>query len=206
MRQEKSLLATSVCGLALALLELKNIYHNGPTLASKINLIINAWFCVAGFFGNRKLVLTLIIINFFAVSLLGLPVNYFYVILLFFIYNCKKKIKILFVMYWLSSLAQVIIRPETAHLLQHLVMSAGAFFLFTSNKTNNHFILQLTEDEAYILSELMQGKQQKEIAKWNKNTVSKKLKQARERNNILSNAELLLIYRETEGLLPHNAD
>lgn len=206
MRQEKVFFAISLFSFAFALLDAVNIFCNGFTTASTISIIINSVFCLIGIISNRKLVYIWIGINLIATSVLGLPINYFYIILLFFINNCRKRIKILFALYWTISGVHELIKPGTEYLLQQLVMSAGAFFLFISNKSNSHFILHLTPDEEYILSELMQGKQQKEIAKWNKNTVSKKLKQARERNNILSNAELLLLYREKEGLLPHNAD
>ena len=45
-----------------------------------------------------------------------------------------------------------------------------------------------------ILKELAKGKQQKEIDFFNKNTVTKKIRQAKERNRCLTNEELLLKY------------
>ena len=56
--------------------------------------------------------------------------------------------------------------------------------------------LDLTHDEILILDELLKGKQQKEITFFSENTVSAKLKKARERNDIGSTDELLIRYRE----------
>lgn len=88
----------------------------------------------------------------------------------------------------------------------HLAFCVLAIAYLRYSSPHPHHTLHLTQDEAYILDELSRGKQQKEIARWNKNTVSKKLKQARERNHVLSNAELLLIYRQQQGAFLGNAD
>lgn len=51
--------------------------------------------------------------------------------------------------------------------------------------------LVLTEDEKEILSELKKGKMQKEITTFSQQTITAKLKKARERNNCLSTSDLL---------------
>lgn len=57
--------------------------------------------------------------------------------------------------------------------------------------------LDLTDDEIIILDELIAGKQQKEIDFFNKNTVTKKLAEARKRNKCKTTNELLFKYRRT---------
>lgn len=54
--------------------------------------------------------------------------------------------------------------------------------------------LKLTEEETLILNDLRNGKQQKEIENFSKNTVTKYLRNAKERNNIATTEELLIRY------------
>lgn len=59
--------------------------------------------------------------------------------------------------------------------------------------------LILTDDEKKILEQLRRGKHQKEITDFSKNTVTKKLKTARDRNNIATTQELIMRYiQETQ--------
>lgn len=60
--------------------------------------------------------------------------------------------------------------------------------------------LDLKEDEIRILQELAKGKQQKEIDFYSHVTVSKKLKEARERNNCISTDELVTKYKSTNQI------
>lgn len=57
-------------------------------------------------------------------------------------------------------------------------------------------ILDLEPQERQILQALANGKQQKEIEFLNKNTVTKKLNNAKARNNCTSTGELLAIFKE----------
>ncbi len=56
--------------------------------------------------------------------------------------------------------------------------------------------LDLTVDETSILEELSNGKQQKEIEQFSQNTVSRKLKKARERNGVATTDELIKRFKE----------
>ena len=58
--------------------------------------------------------------------------------------------------------------------------------------------LDLTEDEVKILEELDEKKLLKAVTCFSKNTVTQKLKDARERNKIDTNAELLAEYNMTK--------
>lgn len=77
----------------------------------------------------------------------------------------------------------------------------GLFILITISiyKVKPSKTLKLKEDEIYILNELKAGKLQKEIERYSQQSVTAKLKNARERNMIETTSELLAIYsKESE--------
>lgn len=96
------------------------------------------------------------------------------------------------------------------HLAIHFFNCAFIYFVFhtfkqliiekalQSIKTPPATPLDLTESEAYILSELKAGKMQKEIEKYSENTVCKKLKECRIKNNCKTTDELLVRYIQQE--------
>lgn len=208
MQQERILLATAVYSFFLTIIQIINGFINDFSFSIAVSVLLSAGFVVLGIVKNSRAVFAWIGISFISSAIFSLSLQYFYILLLFFINIQKRKVQAIFFLYWGVALIMTAIHPsETVKLLQQLISSAGAFFLYSANvETRQICVLQLTEDEEFILDELSQGKQQKEIRRWNKNTVSKKLKQARERNNILSNAELLLVYREKMGLFLGKTD
>ena len=72
----------------------------------------------------------------------------------------------------------------------------GLFLLITISiyKVKPSRTLNLKEDERYILNQLMDGKLQKEIERYSQQTITAKLKNAKERNMCESTTELLTIY------------
>lgn len=72
----------------------------------------------------------------------------------------------------------------------------GLFLLITIliYKVKPSRTLNLKEDERYILNELMDGKLQKEIDRYSQQTITAKLKNAKERNMCESTTELLTVY------------
>lgn len=79
------------------------------------------------------------------------------------------------------------------HICNCLSIYCGIYFLLRPTVKN----LKLTNDEIYILNELIKGKQQKEIDIFSPNTVTNKLKQAKKRNKIESTDELIKKYKQT---------
>jgi hypothetical protein len=80
---------------------------------------------------------------------------------------------------------------EITHLLIHFATCAFfyvVYFYINDNKLN------LTEDEIKILEELKEKKMLKCCDSFSKNILTQKLKQARDRNGIDTNAELLARY------------
>jgi hypothetical protein len=78
----------------------------------------------------------------------------------------------------------------------------GLFVLITISiyKIKPSKTLKLKEDEIYILNELKDGKLQKEVERYSQQSVTAKLKNARERNMIETTSELLAIYSKEAEL------
>ena len=72
----------------------------------------------------------------------------------------------------------------------------GLFLLITISiyKVKPSRTLHLKEDEKYILNQLMDGKLQKEIEGYSQQTITAKLKNAKERNMCESTTELITVY------------
>lgn len=104
------------------------------------------------------------------------------------------------ILYAIDIIVVATLRDKTpVHLAIHfgncvLIFYAMNFLLKPSISSKK---LELTSDEIYILDEMLQGKQQKEIQNFSANTVTNKLRSARERNNIATTDELLQKYKLT---------
>lgn len=86
--------------------------------------------------------------------------------------------------------------PGVVHLAIHVVLTfffyvSISYFIQTRFKRKE---LELTEDEITILEELQREKMLKNCRSFSKNTLTQKLKEARDRNNIESNSELIAQY------------
>lgn len=77
------------------------------------------------------------------------------------------------------------------HIVYVFMFQIKINYVFAINKPEK---LNLTEDEKLILAELAKGKLQKEIDLFSEQTITHKLKNARERNMCSSTAELLTKY------------
>ena len=77
------------------------------------------------------------------------------------------------------------------HIVYVFMFQIKMNYVFAINKPK---ALNLTEDEKAILNELAKGKLQKEIDLFSEQTITHKLKSARERNMCNSTAELLAKY------------
>lgn len=87
--------------------------------------------------------------------------------------------------------------PGVIHLAIHILLTLF-FFVSISYFVSIRFSrreLNLTDDEKKILEELKEVKMLKNCRSFSKNTLTQKLREARERNNIETNAELLMQYQ-----------
>jgi len=85
------------------------------------------------------------------------------------------------------------ITPFSIHLVYCLMFYTKIGYVFAIHKPET---LNLTHDEKLILEELAKGKMQKEIDLYSQQTISGKLKNARERNLIETTPDLIMKYKE----------
>ena len=85
------------------------------------------------------------------------------------------------------------ITPFSIHLVYCLMFYTKIGYVFAIHKPE---ILNLTQDEKNILEELAKGKMQKEINLFSQQTISAKIKNARERNLIETTPDLIQKYKE----------
>lgn len=105
--------------------------------------------------------------------------------------------RILLAIYALNETAALILQNcEISHIAIHL-LSCFLWYILYFYVNQPTVFLNLTDSESRILDELVAGKQQKEIDFCNKNTVTKKLHNARKRNGCKTTNELLFKYRKS---------
>ena len=85
------------------------------------------------------------------------------------------------------------ITPFMIHLVYCVMFYTKINYVFAIHKPES---LNLTEDEKKILEELAKGKLQKEIDLYSQQTISAKLKHARERNLVETTADLVVKFKE----------
>ena len=88
------------------------------------------------------------------------------------------------------------ITPFSIHLVYCLMFFKKIGYVFAIHKPEK---LNLTNDEKLILDELAKGKMQKEIDLYSQQTISGKLKSARERNLIETTTDLVIKYKEEKN-------
>lgn len=112
-----------------------------------------------------------------------------------------KDRKWLYPCYCIDLLAALLINPNLtpAHALVHIGSCAGILALYhiffdEAQPAPQENSLDLTEDEMTILKELSDGRPLKSVQSFSKNTVTKKMKEARDRNGCINNEALLARY------------
>lgn len=75
--------------------------------------------------------------------------------------------------------------------------SCAFWYLLYFYVSSQKIVMDLTKNEEKILLELSDGKMQKEIRGFNKNTITKSLKNARKKNGCKSTNELLFKFRKS---------
>lgn len=89
------------------------------------------------------------------------------------------------------------ITPFLIHIAYCVIFYIMLGYVFAVHKPEK---MNLTEDERKILEELANGKMQKEIELFSQQTISQKLKNARERNLCESTSELVSMYMAEMGV------
>lgn len=193
LKTDKARLLISVLTFCLA------IFHSFQFVSSDYNLNCLLRICIyfvgsvsIVFLGRQALFVVLIITSLVA-SYFNSFVNFnsFFVVLL----SCRlyrKTEKWVLFLYVINEMIALLVQDkEITHLLIHFATCAFfyvVYFYINDNKLN------LTEDEIKILEELKEKKMLKCCDSFSKNILTQKLKQARDRNGIDTNAELLARY------------
>lgn len=185
-------------------------YIDGFVLSNLLYIGINAiyipivliwkrkYFCLYHVFYAYVLVATIILRK----TLLYNNFTAYFIILSIAIIKPKWKTYILCIYFCLATIAFAINEQHMVNYLIHISRAAYYytifnFFIFTRfRNSQKKILLNLTDSEIEILNQMVQGKKQKEIEGFSINTVTKKLLQARTRNNIETTQELLVKYIE----------
>lgn len=175
-----------------------NIHYHADLRVGGCMLII----LVSALFGRKGYALAILT---YACSLVY--VNNFYnygsAFFLIIAYSAYPKIKpmaiIIFMMNMLCSFNMQRLPPTSAgfQICYMAMYETLKVWLFTVKPA---VTLKLTEDERKILDQLVDGKMQKEISNWSEQTVSAKIKAARERNLCETTSELMTMYINELGI------
>lgn len=193
LKTDKTRLLISVLTFCLA------IFHSYQFVSSDYNLNCLLRVCIfftgsvsIVFLGRQALFVVLVVTSLVA-SYFNSFVNFnsFFVVLLSCRLYRKTEKWVLFLYVINETIALLVQDKEITHLLIHFVTCAFFYvvYFYVNDKK-----LNLTEDEIKILEELKEKKMLKCCDSFSKNILTQKLKQARERNGIDTNAELLARY------------
>lgn len=150
------------------------------------------------FFGRKGLAYSLMI---FACALVYVNNFYNYATIFFMLVAMGANPKMKKIAPWIYlinvfvaySMRRLGITPFMIHIVYCVMFYTKINYVFAVHKPE---ILNLTEDEKQIIDELAKGKMQKEIDLYSQQTISAKLKHARERNMIETTADLIIKYKE----------
>lgn len=148
------------------------------------------------FFGRQAVYFMLIIFS-IVISYFNPFNNYtgFFCLLMSCIITNRRK-NILLALYALNEAFALIMQNCEIHHIGIHILTCAFWYVLYFYITKKKVALNLTDSEIKILDELIAGKQQKEIDFFNKNTITKKLLNARLRNGCKTTNELLFKYRE----------
>lgn len=150
------------------------------------------------FFGRKGLAWSLMI---FACTLVYINNFYNYATIFFMLVAMGADPKLRKVAPWIYlvnvfvayTMKRLGITPFMIHLIYCVMFYTKMGYVFAIHKPET---LNLTEDERKILEELAKGKLQKEIDLYSQQTISAKLKHARERNMMDTTADLVIKFKE----------
>lgn len=205
MREKDNFIkVTCIIAGLLSLLYVAKVIQDGFFIATVLVIVGNLLYIPAAIIFGKKsfiywsigygLVLVFLIANYNSY----LFNNYTALFPIFIAMLLKPQLKnTLFFVYVIAATGAFIFDGESIiNFLIHITRSAWIIYLleyFISSKFTRK-ALDLTEDEKKILDELNEKKLLKACTCFSKNTITAKLKEARERNKIDTNAELLAEY------------
>ncbi len=196
--EDKFRLVVCAASLALAFFHSYQFVLSGFNYNCLVRLVFFFFVVPCTIFFGRKAVYIMLILFSIVASYLNTFNNYtgFFCLLMSCILVHRNKY-ILLCVYAVNETAALICQKcEISHIAIHL-LSCCLWYVLYFYINHQKVALDLTDGEIRILDELIAGKQQKEIDFYNKNTVTKKLRNARNRNNCKTTNELLFKYRKS---------
>lgn len=195
--KDKTVYINLILAGILVVLHSWQFVKSGHDVRALVNLIMIVIFLVGTFiFGYKGLSYFLAIYSF-----IWLPFEEFdsltSLLLLLSAISLNKKLWVWFIPYCISTLVIYMVKGLE---ISHVGVTACYLYFFWNiyvhirANHNKQDKLVITETEEQILKELCNGKEVKEL-ELSENTVYKKLREARERNDCLSNDELKTRYR-----------
>jgi len=201
IKNDSFLLLSLKIDFALIFLHLYQFYDSGFLIQPEIRLIFCLIFPVVAILFER---LGIYIFFYIYSNYLALTMNFqnytaFIIIVIITMMIPKMKYFCL-ITYSIDVIIVATIHDKTpVHIAIHVLNCIMLYYAinFLLKPTVHIKKLDLTCDEIIIIEELLKGKQQKEIEQFSQNTVTNKLKNARNRNNIPSTDELMQKYKST---------
>ena len=202
LKSDRLLLASFGAALTELICHIWTFINEGYPAAELVRISFCALYIIAmPFIMNRKYVYI-----FFAAY--GLAILYFnkynnytaFILVLITIKKVPRSRGLLLVLYFFDCLIALFIGHRTSwHALIHLVNCLWMWLVFQYDIMEEKRLV-LTPDEEKILTEWLTLGELKSVECFGKNTVFRKLKEARERNGIVSNDDLLDRYlKETKS-------
>lgn len=200
LRDKKVLFTLGIAVLLVALHVWQ--YSASHDIRALINLIMCSVFIpVSIFFGFNALPYFLLSYCFIYLPFEEFD-NYTSLFLLCSATSLNKKLRFCFIPYVIETVTVYIFNDfEISHItitFLYILFFWQIYCIIQENRFREYEPLDLKPEEEKILNELIKGKQQKEIDFYSPQTVSKKLREAAERNNCLSSEELKLRYKYTK--------
>lgn len=190
--EDKKVFYTAFIAVLLVGLHTWQFIKSGYDIRALVNLIMSVIYIpVVTIWGFKGVPYFLV-----AYAAIYLPLeefdNYTSLFLLFSATSLKRKLKYLFIPYMVETIVSYMINGyEISHLAISCLFIIFFYivFLYIQDKNADIKFLNLTADEEKILEQLCEGREVKEL-EWSENTVYKKLREARRRNDCLTNDEL----------------
>lgn len=200
VKEDKLLLASVLIIGAELICHIRQYIFSSYSIEPLIRIIFSSLYLISSFLFKRRFFYLLFALFALAITYFNKFNNYtsFFIICVISIKNPKYQF-ILFGAYILDVIISLMVgNRQASHTLIHF-LNCSLIYIFFLLELNPNKKLKLTSDEIIILQEWSESGELKALESFSKNSIFKKLKEARERNNLRENEELLNRYREEFG-------
>lgn len=190
-----------IIAIVLVLLHSWQFYKSDFMIQPMINLTASLIYIpLVLIFGLKSLPIFLMCYGFVYIPFESFD-NYTSLLLILSAISLDKRLKDCIWIYVLETISCYIGKGwEISHVtitICYIIFLWNVFTFIQDNHAINEPLL-ITKDEELILNQLLSGCEIKEVEGFSQNTVYKKLRDARERNKCITNAELLIRYKNNK--------